>query len=234
MANYATTNKSCPLLSGMLRTICWLYPNNLNELLTRINKNGTIITEQSAVPFFNIISRVGPSPNSNPNAPNLYVRAERQRSTRGKVDGLLPHRFVFTGPFLQITYEGAHKTLQGRDIAGRIIYEFYDGINHRLTKEMARFIFTYEGTNKDCTGVRVTTTRAFNAFETRSLSDFHDLQPFLFVLMQNEKLAQFLKLVINDVDREFRSKDERPRSLHLLEAVFNTPAPAFDPTQPRL
>lgn len=229
MADFTRRRRGNPVLATMLRTICNLYPEYLSAVRRRMNQNGFVMSEKTVLPLLDSINRVKPLPTSQGYRirPNLRIKREDRRPVRSGLGILLPTRFIFRGPFVRITYEGEHITPERREFAARLIYEFFDAPAPEKAQEMACLIFPYEGKNRQVTHPKVRTTRAFRAYETQAEEDFKALQNFLYVMTREEKVAELLKLLTVDARKFYGDKDELPRSLLNLEALFRRPAPAF-------
>ena len=218
------------LLKIMLSNLAFLYPNHFGCLEKRIKEQNINLSESSFVLNFAFVNYIAhPIKNSEKEE---YFRfsffEESPRPMASCPERHLPKRIVFRGPYIQITYEGAHTRLDDKKIAGRLFFEFFDAVTHDKAHEKVCFIFTIDGHTGLMKYPRLKTTQAFRAFDTHTLEDFQMLQPFIFVMMCEHTLANLLRLLINDLEKYYAVNDERPHNLRRLKAVFETPAPAFE------
>lgn len=216
MANLVNVKGNVALIA-MLRNITNLYPDKMDKIRREMAKNGFVMREQTASRLFRMINSFD----------NMCVIREEPRSSRTNPDVMLPMRFVFRAPFVQITYEGPHKTAQGREFEARLIYEFFDAEHFREAKEKIWIIFPYEESLRIISQPRIRTTQAFSAFETGSFEAYQNLQRFLFVMTRYDNIADLLKHLKNEADKHYNDKEERSRNFYRIESLFGTPAPSF-------
>ena len=214
------------LLHMMLNNIVLLYPQQLDVLKCYLDEQHIEVNEANAWFYFSCLDNIKlPVKRGQQKFFESSMLRESPRPSSSQPAITLPNRFVFYGPHIKITYEGAHSRPNGMNISGRLIFTFFDALFQYQATEKAWFIFTVDEATHDVLPPRVGTTDGFRVFEKNVLEDYIKLHAFVQMMICEKNIANLLKLLTQYADACFAVHDERPKSLKRLKALFTTTGP---------